>query len=526
MEKEKGKVFISYSHYSHAHCDLVLAFADLLRKYKIDAVLDQYESCTSEGWPKWVNIQVKLAEFVLIICSRSYWEHANGIKENGCGKGVYFESTIIYNQISAEPQNMNRFIPVLFNKGDTKYVPAPVIGNISYCVDNKEGAEALYRRLTHQPPVQKPELGKDRVAIPTDPQCNAFADQLTRLVKEAYEPGTKKPLVSHGLLSPTIMEAEVKRDPIFTAVQEMLKRNYDFSGGLIATGTYSRVYLVHHKIFDEDHVLKLMNFNLFLRNIGKVDIKIIKEAFDKKKKMFEKEAKFFYSLQGAPNILGYVRLDYVLYEYREEVFEIPYLLSRYIKGVSLRDFIRSEKPLDWDHIYNLSIKILSTIEAIQKKGFFYWNIRPEKIIVEEGSHNTVFLDADMPEHISSLTDLSGTNIIINRDLYNTLFYLSPIIDRMNERETETASIICLFGLLLYEMATQDKTVRDKFNFFSELNKKFNSPGFELERNPGLPDGIAGIIKKTITPMKGQRYRDIEEVLNDLRNVKEIPQNKA
>jgi hypothetical protein len=84
-----GKVFISYSRYSQAHCDLVLAFSDLLRKYEIDAVLDQYEECPTEGWPKWMDIQIKQAEFVLIVCSKSYWHRVNGIEErdivNSCG---------------------------------------------------------------------------------------------------------------------------------------------------------------------------------------------------------------------------------------------------------------------------------------------------------------------------------------------------------------------------------------------------------------------------------------------------------
>jgi serine/threonine protein kinase len=201
------------------------------------------------------------------------------------------------------------------------------------------------------------------------------------------------------------------------------------------------------------------------------------------------------------------------------VFEIPYLLSKYIKGVNLKEFIKKKGPLKWELIFNISGKILSAIDAIHQQGFFYWNVRPEKIIIETDSNTPVFLDADMPEHISSLTDLSGTNVIINKDLYNTLSYLSPFIDRRKERETETASVICLFGVLLYEMATKDVDIRDEFDFFKNLYNKLNTPGFDLKKkNPTLPDGIANIIKKTIAQKPGQGYKNVKEVLNNLREI--------
>ena len=309
-------------------------------------------------------------------------------------------------------------------------------------------------------------------------------------------------------------EKEVKKDPLFTAVKEMLKDIYDFRDGLIATGTYSRVYLVHHKIFTEDHTLKIMNFNLILQNIRETGINSIREAFARKKKWFEKEAQFFNAFRRNPNILEFDSLGYVTYKYGEEIFEIPFIISKYIKGVSLREFIQKQEFLGWERIYNLSVKILSTIEAIRQKGFFYWNIRPEKIIVEDSSYNPVFLDADMPEHISSITDLTGTNIIINKDLYNALSYLSPLIDRSKERETETASIICLFGLLLYEMVTQEEKVREEPDFFKSLYKKMNAP------NPGIPGGIANVIRKAISQNPAERYKDIKEILKDLRDIKE------
>jgi hypothetical protein len=195
------------------------------------------------------------------------------LEENGRGLGVYFESTIAYHHIYFDTKRINRFIPVLFNKSDLKYVPSPLKGFSFYCLDNKKEAEALFQRLTRQPPVQKPGLGQERKSIPTDPKSMEFANHLVKLVKKTYETDSKVTGVSPGTSPSTTIqkpikkeEKEDKKDPIFTAVREMLKDTYDFKGGLIATGTYSKVYLAHHKIFDEDHALKIINFNLILHS--------------------------------------------------------------------------------------------------------------------------------------------------------------------------------------------------------------------------------------------------------------------
>ena len=49
------KIFISYSHDSPEHADLVLELADRLVGDGIDCILDQYESSPAEGWPKWMD---------------------------------------------------------------------------------------------------------------------------------------------------------------------------------------------------------------------------------------------------------------------------------------------------------------------------------------------------------------------------------------------------------------------------------------------------------------------------------------
>ena len=152
-------VFISYSHDSPEHADRVLAFADRLVQDGIDVILDQYEFSPPEGWPRWMDEHIRSADFVLMVCTETYFRRVMGEEESGKGLGVKWESNLIYQHIYNADTTNTRFIPVLFEGGKVEHIPTPLQGATYYCMDTPQGYEDLYRRLTDQPRAQKPQLG-------------------------------------------------------------------------------------------------------------------------------------------------------------------------------------------------------------------------------------------------------------------------------------------------------------------------------------------------------------------------------
>lgn len=168
-------VFISYSRDSQEHDHRVLALSGKLRQDGIDCTIDQYETAPPEGWPKWMDRQIKNSDFVLVVCTEAYYQRVVGEEKPGKGQGVKWESTLAYQQIYNADAENTRFIPVLFESDDVKYIPEPLKGTTYYHINTEEGDEKLYRRLTNQPRVEKPMLGKLRklprrspVATPPD----------------------------------------------------------------------------------------------------------------------------------------------------------------------------------------------------------------------------------------------------------------------------------------------------------------------------------------------------------------------
>lgn len=156
------RVFISYSHDSPEHSDRVRELSNRLRLDGIDCNLDQYETSPPEGWPLWMEKQIRDAEFVLMVCTETYHRRVMKEEEPGKGLGVTWEGHITYQDLYSDGAVNKKFIPIFFKAVEVKHIPKPLQGTTYYIVDSEAGYDALYRQLTKQPLHRKPALGEVR----------------------------------------------------------------------------------------------------------------------------------------------------------------------------------------------------------------------------------------------------------------------------------------------------------------------------------------------------------------------------
>jgi DNA polymerase III delta prime subunit len=168
--KTAPRLFISYSHDSREHEDRVRALADRLRQNGIDAAIDQYDMAPPTGWPMWMDGEIQKADFVALICTETYLKRVEGRESPGKGRGVLWESRLIYNLLYLEDTPIQRFIPILPKGGMSASIPLPIRGLTYYQVDTEEGYEDFYRHLTAQPRHEKPALGKLKSLPVIEPQ--------------------------------------------------------------------------------------------------------------------------------------------------------------------------------------------------------------------------------------------------------------------------------------------------------------------------------------------------------------------
>ena len=145
---EPSVLLISYSHDDDSHRKRVLGLSERLRRDGFDARIDQYvNGSPSEGWPRWMLDQIDASEWVLVVCTEAYYRRFRGHDEPGVGKGATFEGLIITQELYDAHMKNSRFVPVLFDSTDTKFVPEPLRPGTHYRLTSEESYQALLAAL-------------------------------------------------------------------------------------------------------------------------------------------------------------------------------------------------------------------------------------------------------------------------------------------------------------------------------------------------------------------------------------------
>ena len=139
------KVFISYSHDSEEHRAAILGLAQRMRDPDgIKVTVDQYVRGTpNDGWPRWMRDQIEQADYVLVVCTPTYYRRFAGHEAPGKGKGADWEGMLItqalYDQHIATP----KFVPVLLDAAHEASIPEPLRPATRYLLTSL----AEYRKL-------------------------------------------------------------------------------------------------------------------------------------------------------------------------------------------------------------------------------------------------------------------------------------------------------------------------------------------------------------------------------------------
>lgn len=157
MENEKKiKIFISYSWDSEEHKSWVKRFADRLIENGIDVYLDQYDLQKGDRLPHFMEENITLSDFVLVICTEIYKKKADE-RKGGAG----YEGNIISSELM-NSENERKFIPILRNCRFEDSLPSFMLGKMGICFSEEEVDDTSFDDLlaTLYGVRKKPEIGK------------------------------------------------------------------------------------------------------------------------------------------------------------------------------------------------------------------------------------------------------------------------------------------------------------------------------------------------------------------------------
>jgi len=155
--KTNPVVFLSYAHEPDdpSHGEAVFNLSEQFRADGIETRLDQYDDPPQEGWPRWMQRQLREADFVLLICTPRYLERFDS--DEAKAGGVPWEGAILTNTLYETNANTSTILPILFEGQKVESIPLPIRYHAHYRTPSYY--ENLHRVLTDQRRVKPGPIG-------------------------------------------------------------------------------------------------------------------------------------------------------------------------------------------------------------------------------------------------------------------------------------------------------------------------------------------------------------------------------
>lgn len=248
----------------------------------------------------------------------------------------------------------------------------------------------------------------------------------------------------------------------------------------------------------------------------KVAIKVLPSsvtADSDRLRRFEQEARAASALNH-PNII-------TIYEICEHASTLM-IVSEFVEGETLRQRL-STRGVTLREGLNVAIQIADALAAAHKAGIIHRDIKPDNVMIRPDGYVKVLdfglaklSESQLPDEFSKAPTRkvkTGTGVVMG-----TVGYMSP--EQARGQAVDARSDIFNLGTVIYEMvAGQSPFAGDTpSDVFASILK--SEPLSLLESAPAAPPALVSAVDKALKKDREQRYQDINELLGELRTIKE------
>ena len=266
-------------------------------------------------------------------------------------------------------------------------------------------------------------------------------------------------------------------------VGEVINSRYDIKM-LIGDGGMANVYLAYDRILRKNVAIKMLRYELSKD-----------ESFIKR---FNREATQVTNLEH-PNIVE----SYAIGEYKEQ----PFIVMEYIRGRTLKDYLREMDPLTVEEIVYVMIQICQGVDQAHHQGIIHRDLKSQNIMIDDELNIKI---TDFGIALSSNeADMTQTNTIMG-----SVHYLAPELARGSL--ATPASDIYALGILLYEFLTRTVPFKGESAVNIALQHMENEIPSVRDTFEELSDNYDYIIKKATVKKPSDRYQNVLEMIEDLR----------
>jgi serine/threonine protein kinase/tetratricopeptide (TPR) repeat protein len=190
-----------------------------------------------------------------------------------------------------------------------------------------------------------------------------------------------------------------------------------------------------------------------------------------------------------------------------------FLVMEYIDGQTLSH--RMESPIGTAEFCDIALQCAEGLGAAHEKGILHGDVKPANIMITRKGEVKV-CDFGLSRRTSA-TDGAETESL-KRGIMGTPAYMAP--EMFLERTVDLRSDIFALGVVFYEMLAGDNPFAADGMIHTLDRVRGHKPESLNRLNPKVPARLAGIVSKMIEKDPARRYSTMDDVIRDLRAVKE------
>lgn len=189
---------------------------------------------------------------------------------------------------------------------------------------------------------------------------------------------------------------------------------------------------------------------------------------------------------------------------------IPYMAMELVDGVTLKDVIRDQAPLDPVKTIDQISQVLDALRYAHRRGLVHRDIKPQNVLVGPDGDLKV-ADFGIARAVDDL-QMTQTGMIVG-----TAHYLSP--EQASGQPITPAADLYAVGVVLFEMLTGrlpfdgDQPVAIALKHVNE-----EPPALSIV-NPEVPADLEAVVMRALNKAPDERFTDAEEFIGALQQVR-------
>ncbi|MBQ8724625.1 MAG: Stk1 family PASTA domain-containing Ser/Thr kinase, partial [Oscillospiraceae bacterium] len=186
--------------------------------------------------------------------------------------------------------------------------------------------------------------------------------------------------------------------------------------------------------------------------------------------------------------------------------KLQYIAMEYIDGITLKDYIDSERVLNWKDAVHFIIQILRALQMAHNHGIVHRDIKPQNImLLTDGTIKVMDFGIAKFAREESMT---ATDQAIG-----TVHYISP--EQARGDVTDEKSDIYSVGVMFYEMLTGQKPFDADTPISIAVMHMQNVAQRPRDINPNIPSGLEEIIMHAMEKDAEVRYQTATDMIHDI-----------